>query len=166
MKLFLNTKKKLLWGRKSHQFECSGEVIPVFSNSEDKSRFSIVLFFKKSFLVLEAKLFQTLLWSRTTCSSTALKYLLSVSTETRATYNLMYRIFNGFHYGTLPQIKEKGIWIVHYIVAQFRQPCRAPLFLTKNWARAAVLRRIGHLHDGVILLLWPESFRVLPSSAN
>ena len=43
VKLFLNTKKKVLLGRTSNQFE--------FLNI---SRFQIVLFFKKYFLVLEA----------------------------------------------------------------------------------------------------------------
>ena len=47
-------KNKLLSGKRSHQFEFSGEVNSVFANSESKRRLPIVLFFKRYFLVLEA----------------------------------------------------------------------------------------------------------------
>ena len=54
VKLFWNFKNKLLSGRKSHQFEFSGQVNSVLPNSENKSRLPVVLFFKRYFLVLEA----------------------------------------------------------------------------------------------------------------
>ena len=54
VKLFWNFKNKLLSGRRSHQFEFSGQVNSMFANSENKSRLPIVLFFKRYFLVLEA----------------------------------------------------------------------------------------------------------------
>ena len=44
-------------------------------------------------------------------------HALSVLTETPATYILMYR---NASCGTLLQIQEKVIWIVQYLVAEFR----------------------------------------------
>ena len=54
VKLFWNFKKKLLSGRRSHQFEFSGQVNSMFANSENKNQLPILLFFKRHFLVLEA----------------------------------------------------------------------------------------------------------------
>ena len=88
VKLFWNFKNNLLSGRRSHQFEFSGQVNSMFANSESRNWLPIVLFFKGTFQ--HYKLLQTLLWRGMTCSSTFLKYPLAVLVQTPATYILMY----------------------------------------------------------------------------
>ena len=49
VKLFWNFKNKSQSGRRSHQFEFSGQVNSMFGNFENKNRLPIVLFFKRYF---------------------------------------------------------------------------------------------------------------------
>ena len=87
---------------------------------------------------------QTLLWSRMTCSSTFLKYPLAVLVQTPAAYILMYcnAFSTTFTAVRCFQLRPKGIEIGRYLVSELRQNCPAPLFMTRKWARAVVLRGI------------------------
>ena len=87
-----------------------------------------------------------------TCSSTFLKYPLSVLTETPTTYILMYRNTSSTAFTTVRcfKFKKKVFCIVHHLAAEFRQNCRAPLFMTRKWARAVasptdILRRASRV---------------------
>ena len=111
MKLFWNFKNKLLSGRRSHQFEFSGQVNSIFANSEKKkSRLPIVLFFKINFLVLEA------LWIAPNLALKSNDVFLDIFITSQGSFGSNYCyihfdvsqcILNGLSYYTLLPIQEK-----------------------------------------------------------